>query len=65
LANANPVFALYGQPAIGVDEMPPLETPLVRGQRAYHIRRGVHNLTPYDWARYMDYTDKLWPRPAK
>jgi hypothetical protein len=46
LANANPVFALYGQPA-------------------YHIRHGVHNLTPYDWARYMDYADKLWPRPAK
>jgi hypothetical protein len=65
LANTNPVFALYGQPAIGIDEMPPLETPLIRGQRAYQIRHGVHNLTPLDWGRYMDYADKLWPRPAR
>ncbi|MDB5320645.1 MAG: hypothetical protein JWN40_2276 [Phycisphaerales bacterium] len=64
LANANPVFTLYGQPAIKLDEMPPLETPLIRGTRAYHIRRGVHNLTLYDWQRYMDYADTLWPKPA-
>jgi hypothetical protein len=64
LANANPIFALYGQPAIKLDEMPPLETPLIRGARAYQIRHGVHNLTPLDWGRYMDYADKLWPKAA-
>ena len=61
LANASPVFALYGEQPIKADEMPPLQTPLVRGHRGYHIRHGVHNLTPYDWQCYMDFADTLWP----
>lgn len=67
LAHAAPVFALYGQPGQRPDEMPPLDTPVVRGRVGYHVRRGVHNLTPYDWQRYMDFTDRLWKadRPAK
>jgi hypothetical protein len=63
LAHASPVFALWGEPAIAPDEMPELERPLVRGRRGYHVRRGTHNLTPYDWARFMDLGDRVW-RPA-
>jgi acetyl esterase/lipase len=59
LAASSPVFELYGDPAIAADAMPPLETPLVVGRRGYHIRRGVHNLTPYDWARFADFADHL------
>jgi hypothetical protein len=60
LAAANPVYALYGEPAIDPGAMPPLETPLVVGHRAYHIRRGIHNLTVYDWKCDMDFADALW-----
>jgi hypothetical protein len=60
LAASSPVYALYGERPIRSDEMPPLETPLIAGTRAYHIRRGVHDLTPYDWARYADFADRLW-----
>jgi hypothetical protein len=42
------------------DEMPALQTPLIRGHVAYHIRRGGHGLTLYDWERYMDFADVLW-----
>ena len=59
---ASPVFALYGQSELKVDEMPQLQTPLVRDARAYHIHAGNHNLTPYDWQRYMDFADGLWRR---
>jgi hypothetical protein len=59
LAASSPVFELYGDPAIAPDAMPPLEQPLVVGRRGYHIRRGEHNLTPYDWARFADFADHL------
>ena len=62
LAASSPVFALWGDPPIGADEMPPLDTPLVRGRRGYHIRTGSHNLTPYDWDRFADFADRVWKR---
>jgi hypothetical protein len=62
LAASSPVFALWGDPVIRPDQMPPLDTPLVVGRRGYHIRTGVHNLTPWDWARYADFADRLWKR---
>jgi hypothetical protein len=60
LAHASPVYALWGEPAIGADEMPGLERQLIKGSRGYHVRRGTHNLTPYDWNRYMDFADRTW-----
>jgi pimeloyl-ACP methyl ester carboxylesterase len=60
LAHAAPVYDLYKHPGLRPDEMPPLDTPLVRGRVGYHVRRGVHNLTPYDWERFLDFADRLW-----
>lgn len=62
LAASSPVFGLWGDAPIDGSRMPPLETPLVVGRRGYHIRRGVHNLTPYDWDRFADFADRLWRR---
>jgi hypothetical protein len=44
------------------DEMPPLDTQVIRGRLGYHIRRGSHDLTPYDWARFLDFADKIYGR---
>ena len=60
LAHSSPVFALWGDKAIAADAMPPLEQPLVSGRRGYHIRRGPHNLTPYDWDRFVDFAETIW-----
>lgn len=57
-AHASPVYALFGESPMAADAMPPLEQPLVVGHRGYHVRRGVHNLTPYDWDRFMDFADR-------
>jgi hypothetical protein len=62
LAAASPVFALWGDEPIRAEHMPPLDTPLVVGRRGYHVRRGGHNLTPYDWDRFMDFADRQWRR---
>lgn len=60
LAHASPAFALFGQAGVKPDAMPGLELPLISGRQGYHIRHGIHNLTPYDWQRDMDFADRLW-----
>jgi hypothetical protein len=62
LAHSSSVYALWGHPAIAPDAMPPADTPLVAGPRAYHVRTGPHNLTAYDWARFADFADTVWSR---
>ena len=60
LAASSPVFALWRDPPIAADAMPPLQKPLVAGRRGYHVREGVHNLTPYDWERFVDFAESRW-----
>jgi hypothetical protein len=60
LAMSSPVFALWGDPPITAAAMPPLQQPLVAGRRGYHVRGGTHNLTPYDWERFVDFAESLW-----
>lgn len=60
LARSSPVFALWRDPPIAADAMPALQQPLVAGRRGYHVRDGVHNLTPYDWERFLDFAESLW-----
>jgi (4-O-methyl)-D-glucuronate---lignin esterase len=60
LAATSPVFAFWGDAPIRDGDMPAIDTPLIVGRRAYHIRRGGHNLTPYDWDRYADFADRVW-----
>ena len=62
LAASSPVFALWGEPAIGPDAMPAIDTPLVTGRRGYHVRTGGHDLTPYDWDRFADFADRAWKK---
>jgi hypothetical protein len=60
--HASPVYGLWGDPPMRADAMPPLDRPLIAGRRAYHVRRGAHNLTPYDWARFADFADRVWSK---
>jgi hypothetical protein len=62
LAASSAVFSMWGDAPIAPTDMPPLERPLIRGRRAYHVRTGIHNLTPYDWDRFADFADRLWRR---
>jgi hypothetical protein len=62
LVASSPAFALWGEPPVDADAMPPLDTPLVRGRRGYHVRTGGHDLTPYDWDRFADFADRVWKK---
>ena len=50
-----------GRP-LGPDDMPPVWQPQQDGLVGYHLRRGPHALTAWDWARMLDFADqKLKP----
>lgn len=55
---AEPVYELLGhKDALGVDQQPEPDQPV--GKRiGYHLRTGKHDLTLYDWERYMDFADR-------
>lgn len=58
--HASPVYALFGDPPMRAGDMPLLDRPLVVGPRGYHVRSGTHDLTAYDWERFVDFADRLW-----
>jgi hypothetical protein len=54
---AGPVYALFGKKGIDVDEPPDVNTPV--GQTVgYHRRQGKHDVTLYDWMRYVEFADR-------
>lgn len=55
---ASPVYELLGVSGLGTVVMPPLDTPIATGHIGYHIRRGRHAFTDYDWNRYLDFLDR-------
>ncbi len=55
--HANPVYRLLGTDGIGADLMPEVDKP-VMNTIGYHIRSGRHDVTKFDWQRYMDFADR-------
>jgi hypothetical protein len=53
---ASPVYELLGMKGLPTSIMPPVSQPQI-GTIAYHIRPGKHDVTLYDWQRYMDFAD--------
>jgi hypothetical protein len=57
--HAEPVYALFGKKGLGVAEMPAVNQPALGDAMAYHIRPGPHDITPVDWAQYLNFADRV------
>lgn len=57
---AGPVYKLYDRKSLATRKMPPPDTPVHEGFIGYHLRTGEHDITAYDWDRYMDFADGKW-----
>ena len=55
--HADGVYRLLGTDGLNADEMPAVNKPIMN-TAAYHIRTGRHDVTLFDWQRYMDFADK-------
>jgi len=54
---AGPVYQLYGLKGLESDEMPGIHQPIMNDV-GYHIREGKHDVTRYDWLRFLDFADQ-------
>lgn len=58
LLHVCPVYKMMGLEVIESLEQPEINSPVMTKAMAYHIREGHHNITPWDWERYMDFRDE-------
>ncbi|MCP4165706.1 MAG: acetylxylan esterase [Chloroflexi bacterium] len=56
LKHAGPVYRLLGTGGLEVAVKPPVGQPVL-DTMAYHMRPGEHDVTAYDWERYLDFAD--------
>ncbi|MGI8634620.1 MAG: hypothetical protein ACR2KZ_04375 [Segetibacter sp.] len=57
LKNAEKVYALYGIKSNLPASSPGINKPIIQSPLAYHNREGEHNLTAYDWNKFIQFAN--------
>jgi hypothetical protein len=62
---ASTVYHLYGLNGLECDSIPAVEHPKSTGYIGYHIRRGKHTMTAYDWDQYLKFANMHFIKETK
>jgi hypothetical protein len=57
-------YAPFGLAVPQPDVEPEIDGPTLGDGVAYHLRAGGHGVTAHDWARWLDYADRVFSRTA-
>ena len=57
---AGQVYELLGKKGLSQTEFPSVDTPVMGGDIAYHVRTGTHGITEYDWEQYLTFLKKYF-----
>ncbi|MDT3402035.1 alpha/beta hydrolase family protein [Mucilaginibacter terrae] len=57
LINALPVYKLYNKNTALTPELPPADSPIIKSNIGYHLRKGIHDLNVYDWENFVRFAD--------
>lgn len=55
--HSSEVYSLFGVGSFNSMKPPVANVPRINGKLGYHMRTGVHDLTVYDWNKFMDFAD--------
>ena len=59
---ASPAWELYGLKGLGGADFPEPDESVMEGRVEYHLRRGPHRITEWDWKQYLDFAERNgWP----
>ena len=65
LQHAEEVYELYGVKSSLPIHPPGINQPIYSSRLAYHNREGIHDLTTYDWRRFIEYANLYFVKNAQ
>jgi len=58
--HATPVYELFGKTGLPAERLPAPNDPVHGGSIGYHLRKGEHDMTAYDWRQFMTFAGRHW-----